>query len=89
MELAFTLLIAAGAVSKDDNKMMMIQGLSTEQARAIGEWLVVATGGSVVMRHLSPLEGGMTTIELGPEDIVWKTMLRVEPKQEPDIPTKS
>lgn len=72
--LTMTSLIAAGAVTEDDDAFMMIQGLSRAQAEGIANWLVVATKGPVTVRYMSPLEGVNEDIVRRPEDIQWQTM---------------
>lgn len=71
MELAITALVAAGAITGEDDKVMLIQRLSKGQAIGVAQWLAIATGGAVELRHISPLEGGALEIRLDPQDVKW------------------
>lgn len=46
-------LIKAGSIKEDDDLLPVIQGLSVSQAEAIADWLVLATGDSVVVRCIT------------------------------------
>ena len=71
--LSFTGLVEAGLIKEQDNKLMFIQGLSLEAATAVAEWLAVATGESVCLRHIEAMRGD-TLIRRHPNDVNWKQL---------------
>lgn len=75
MVASMTALISAGSVSEDDNKWLMIQGLSQENAQAVADWLAIATNGPVLLRFTSLMDGIFDErIRSAPETIAWSEM---------------
>lgn len=68
---SLTFLVSAGLVTESDDKLMLIQGLSNDQAEAVAECLAVATGAPAFLRHMVPLCSAFE-IRKRPEDVVWK-----------------
>lgn len=67
-----TSLISAGCALEDDSKFMLIQGLDDGAAAAVADWLAVATGGPVCLRHMNLMRGTNYLIHSSPETIDWK-----------------
>lgn len=72
--LSFTAIIEAGSLRQEDEKLMFIQGLSAETAGAVAEWLAVATGTKVTLRHIDAIRMHDIVIRREPSDAKWVSL---------------
>ena len=72
MVASMAVLISAGTVTEDDDKWLSIQGLRHENAKAVADWLAIATNGPVLIRFTSLQDGIFDErIRSAPESISW------------------
>jgi hypothetical protein len=63
-------LVSAGKITADDDILAMIQNIDLEHAVQFANWLCIATGGPVELRHIG-LDGGWE-IHQTPEGVAAK-----------------
>ena len=51
-QLTFTSLIAAGAITEDDDILGFVEGMDLDQSKAVALWLALATKGPVQMQFM-------------------------------------
>lgn len=61
------MLIEAGRIKEDDDITGLLQGVSRKQGEGIADWLAIATGGPVKLRHTS-FDGTFDIYRTGVDD---------------------